>query len=138
MGDQRRAVVRWWSVFALLALSVACESDSMGPEGPPLFVVDVSGEEFHVQVNDSLQVDAFEARMATGERGVIIGPLQEGHGGFNQPWGWHLDPDSVAVADLAIELCDGRPSLVEADLAYWFGSVGQFCPWGALVVRRIR
>jgi hypothetical protein len=33
-------------------------------------------------------------------------------------------------------LCDGRPSFIEDDLAYWFDSVGRFCPWGAKVVRQ--
>jgi hypothetical protein len=31
------------------------------------------------------------------------------------------------------ELCDGRPSFVEADLAYWLGTVGRFCPWASYV-----
>jgi hypothetical protein len=42
-----------------------------------------------------------------------------------------MDPETVHVADMAIELCDGRPSMVQSDLSYWIGTVGQFCPWGA-------
>ena len=57
-------------------------------------------------------------------------------GEFNSPWSWHLDPATLEVPDFAIELCDGRPSMVEAGLEYWFDRVGSFCPWGALVVRR--
>ncbi|MGH7539534.1 MAG: hypothetical protein ACRELC_00890, partial [Gemmatimonadota bacterium] len=58
------------------------------------------------------------------------------NGGFNTRWSWHLDPATVHAPDAAIGLCDGRPSLVEADLDYWIETVGQFCPWGARVVAR--
>jgi hypothetical protein len=36
-----------------------------------------------------------------------------------------------------MELCDGRPSMVEADLPYWLGTVKRFCPWGAKVVGEV-
>ncbi|MEO3993764.1 MAG: hypothetical protein QN229_05640 [Desulfurococcaceae archaeon TW002] len=42
----------------------------------------------------------------------------DGDGGFNKSWGWHLDPDTVEVADVTIELCDGMPSFVESELDY--------------------
>ena len=70
--------------------------------------------------------------------GVVSGTLRAGDGDFNAPWSWHWEPESVHTPDLAIEVCDGRPSMVEDDLAYWLGTVKQFCPWGARVVRRER
>ena len=74
----------------------------------------------------------------TGEIGytadVGMTQLYAGDGGFNSPWSWHLDPATIEVPDLAIEVCDGRPSMVEADLPYWLSSVKAFCPWGARVV----
>lgn len=126
--------------FALAgaALTLACGSDPASPGDRARFLLEVSGETFRVEVTDPQQVAAFEARLESGERGVVNGPLRAGSGGFNQPWSWHLDPDSVVVTDLAAEVCDGRPSFVEEDLDYWFDSVGRFCPWGALVVERER
>ena len=50
----------------------------------------------------------------------------------NTGWSWHFTGD-VALAELSIELCDGRPSMVEADLGYWLRTVGSFCPWGSYV-----
>jgi hypothetical protein len=38
---------------------------------------------------------------------------------------------------VSIELCDGRPAMVEADLNYWLTRVGSFCPWGARVVAEL-
>jgi hypothetical protein len=56
-----------------------------------------------------------------------------GDGGFNAPWSWHLDPLSIAVPDASIELCDGRPSMVQSDLDYWVDTVHTYCPWAARV-----
>jgi hypothetical protein len=99
------------------------------------FVVEVSGEEFRVQVTTEAQASALRARMQSGLRNVVQGTLVAGDGGFNGPWKWHLQPSTVAAPDLSIELCDGRPSMVDANLTYWLASVKAFCPWGAKVVR---
>lgn len=123
-----------WVVAAALgaALVVGCDS-STAPE-QETFVVEVSGETFKLRTADAAVIADLEARMASGEEGVISGRLLAGSGGYNAPWSWRLDPATVHVADMAIELCDGRPSMVEADTAYWIGTVKQFCPWGAVVV----
>ena len=75
------------TIAALLSLITACGEDPVGPESPPTFRVEVSGEDW--------------------------------------------------VPDFAVEVCDGRPSMVEADLSYWLDTVGRFCPWGATVVERL-
>ena len=98
--------------------------------------IEVSGEVFTAAVMDSVQARLLSERLASGARGVVSGDLLPGDGGFNGGWGWHWDPESVHVADMAIELCDGRPSMVQADLPYWIGTVQQYCPWGAKVVAR--
>ena len=120
----------------LLLMIAAC--GAAGPEGPPLYVIEVSGERFRVEVTEESAVSGFEQRLQSGQVGVVSGPLLPGDGGFNAPWSWRLDPQQVHTPDLAIELCDGRPSMVEDDLEYWLESVGQFCPWGAKVVERER
>jgi hypothetical protein len=117
-------------------MMVACNDDLLVPEGTAVFELEVSGELFQAAVSDTAEIRRMEARMQTGARGVVSGQLVTGAGGFNEPWGWHLDPATVHVADAAIELCDGRPSMVQADLDYWIGTVRQYCPWGARVVAR--
>lgn len=69
---------------------------------------------------------------------IVTGVLRCGHGNFNGPWGWHLDPPSVGFAEMTIELCDGCPSFIEEDPDYWLGTVGRYCPWSAEVLRRVR
>lgn len=129
----------WRGVAALIAGALvlggtACGEDASGPDAAQTFTVEVSGEHFQVQVVGENNIAAFEDRMQSGIRGVINGELRAGDGGFNAPWSWHLEPETVHTADISIELCDGRPSLVEADTAYWLSSVKRFCPWGAKVI----
>jgi hypothetical protein len=37
--------------------------------------------------------------------------------------------------EVTIELCDGRPSDLDAELDYWAGTVKRYCPWGARPIR---
>jgi hypothetical protein len=121
----------------VLAVSLAACSTTLEPNDPieATFVIEVSGEEFRVQTSTAAQAAALRSRLQAGTRGVIMGTLVAGNGGFNSPWSWHLDAASVHAPDVAMELCDGRPSMVSADLTYWLGSVKVYCPWGAKVVR---
>lgn len=130
--------VRAGTWLALCTISfAACDDEPTSLDEVGRFRVEVSGEDFVVQVETDAQVQELEARLQSGQRGVINGTIQSGDGGFNPPWGWHLVPSTVHTADFAIELCDGRPSLVQQDLTYWLETVKQYCPWGAKVVERI-
>ena len=126
---------RYLAALALVALA-ACSDSGTEPGDMATFTVQVSGEQFKVKVEGQAAIAAMQARLDAGSTGVISGKLVRGSGGFNTGWGWHLEPSTVTAPDLAIELCDGRPSMVQADLDYWMDSVKQFCPWGARVVSR--
>ena len=128
------------ATLALMGLALglgACDDDPSGPDLPAQYNVEVSGEQFTVEVTTQAQVDDMEARLASGEEGVINGQIVAGDAGYNDPWSWHMVPATVEAVDAAIEVCDGRPSMVEADLDYWLDTVGRFCPWGATVVSRV-
>lgn len=121
----------------LLASASGCDDGGTDVDLPVRYEVEVSGERFTVEVVTAAQVEALDARLASGQGGVINGSLAQGDGGYNQPWSWHLVPGTIEAPDMAIELCDGRPSMVEADLEYWLDTVERFCPWGARVMARI-
>jgi hypothetical protein len=65
------------------------------------------------------------------------GPIARGGGGHNPGWGWHFVPGQWRLVEASIELCDGTPALVEADLDYWIDTVGGFCPWTAYVAEEL-
>lgn len=138
MGNTRATeTVRPLCALAVLLLAAACGSSFTAPEPPVRYSVEVSGETFVVEVATADQVDQMEARLASGEEGVISGELAAGDAGYNEPWSWHMVPATVHAPDVAIEVCDGRPSMVEDDLDYWLDTVERFCPWGATVVERL-
>lgn len=114
----------------------ACDEGGSEPRDA-LYTIEVSGEQFRVLVHDQQAIARMDERMRTGARGVVMGQLASGSAGYNSPWSWHLVPHTVDAPDLSIELCDGRPSMVEADLSHWLALVGSFCPWGARVVSRV-
>lgn len=126
----------WWSSLASAcvlawALGSACSS----PERPSPFaefVVDVAGERFVIRTTDPETIQlADDNRRGLNQR-FPMGSVKSGDSGFNSPWTWHLDPSSVRFVEVAIELCDGRPSDVEARQSEY----STYCPWGARVVSR--
>jgi hypothetical protein len=121
---------------ALAALLVACDNTGSEPEVQAVYTVEVVGQRFKIKVQGEAAIAALDARLQSGQEGVIHGRLLRGHGGFNSPWGWHLDPSSITTPDLAMEVCDGEPSFVQEELEYYLDNVKFYCPWGARVVSR--
>ena len=52
-------------------------------------------------------------------------------------WGWHVT-DFQGFAEVAIELCDGWPGLIESDPRDFVANTGgQFCPWSYSVTAEL-
>ena len=77
------------------------------------------------QARRQLKLPVEERRM------FAIGSIDAGNGGYNLDWRWHFT--DFALAEIAIELCDGTPALLEDDLDYWLDTVKSFCPWASYV-----
>jgi len=121
------------AVITLAALVWAGCTGPTTPQPPFVeFVIDVAGERFVARVTDPDTIRLAEANLDRQNNRFPIGTLKPGNGGFNTPWTWHLDPDSVRFVEVAIELCDGRPSYVESHQSEY----ARYCPWGARVVSR--
>jgi len=104
-------------------------------EGGILATFDVLGESYRIFITSE---DAIEEVLAV-QRGqsqatIPSGRVVRGSVAYNQPWGWHIDPEDIHMAEFTIELCDGLPSQVEANLDYWVDTVQRFCPWSAQLV----
>jgi hypothetical protein len=124
-----------YSLIALALLITACGGDVafLRPAPAQEFVIEVEGERFRLRTTNPATASALDARRHAGTLGVVAGRIVRGDGGFNAPWSWHLDPLSIEVPQVSIELCDGRPSMVQGDLDYWVDTVGRYCPWAARV-----
>ena len=93
----------------------------------------VGDERFSVLLVGSELIANARGLLAGEERmSIPVGIVVRGSdGGVNTGHDWHLDPASLQFADVATEVCDGRPSDVD-DASTW--SVEQYCPWGATVI----
>ena len=125
-----KAPIRAAVLMALAALLHACSDDPSDVEAE--FVVSAGDETFVMRVRDPETIRLAQENIERRNQRFPIGPLLRGDGGFNAPWSWHFDPAEVRMTELAIEVCDGRPSYVEAHLA----DFPTYCPWGARVIRR--
>lgn len=126
------------TVDALRKASTAFQPRPPAGEVRSSFTVEVAGDEkerFVVRATDSQTLRQLADNYEGKNNYHVTGRLVRGDGGFNQPWSWHLDPASVRMAEVSIEVCDGRPSFVEEELDYWLGTVKTYCPWSSKVVK---
>ena len=141
MIHKRRSLVLLLPLLSLLA-GAGCDDDDVAGLDPAAAVFEVrvaEQENFRFAVTNPQAIAEAEARMASGVSGVISGELARGDGAHNAPYSWHLVDATIHFPDQAIEACSGRPmSDVEADLDYWVDNLGQYCPWGAVIVKRVR
>jgi hypothetical protein len=116
--------------LAASVLLTACDSD--GPTSPSddaIVTFQVGAEQFRVELSTKEQVDAARRAQQGGPARIPTGRIVTG-AGANTGWSWHLE--DVTFTEVAIELCDGRPSDVERQGVQFGG--GRFCPWSATVV----
>jgi hypothetical protein len=110
-------------------LAAGCDESPTSPSRNAVVTVGVGSEMFRVQVVGDRQIDAARAAQAGGPARIPNGRIVAG-AGVNTGWSWHLE--DVEFVEVAIELCDGRPSDVERQGSQFGG--GRFCPWSARVL----
>lgn len=118
--------------LATVLISAGCKSPTAPSPRTVDFVISVEGELFTLRTSHPDTIRLAEENMQGRNSRFPIGPLRSGDGGSNAPWSWHLDPDDTRLVEVAIELCDGRPSYVEEHRS----AFTSYCPWGARVVAR--
>jgi hypothetical protein len=135
----RQTVLQFDGIGHMVSLS------QNGPLFPPQQTPDsgivatfrVGVETFRVwMTNESTIEQIFALQAGESTSNIPNGVLHYGPGQFdhNLPWGWHLDPEEIEMADFTIELCDGNPAFVEAELEYFVETVGHYCTWAAELV----
>lgn len=128
----------------VLLLLAACSSDTVEESpavnplsGGVLATFEVSGKRFSVWVTNTQTInDLFSLQSGQSNANIPNGVTRIGPGRaeHNAPYGWHMDPEQISMAELAIELCDGSPTYVDENLSDWQEQVGRYCPWGAELV----
>jgi hypothetical protein len=104
--------------------------------GGILVTFDVSGETYKIFVtNQDTISDIFAVESGMSQASIPSGRIVRGAVPYNAPWSWHIDSEDIYMAEVIIELCDGTPSQVEANLDYWVDTVKRFCPWSARITK---
>ena len=134
--------VRFIASALLCALLASCGGGN-DTSSTAVFVFRMHGlpasEAFRVITSSPELIAQARAQLAltVSERHLFAsGPIRAGDGGHNTGWSWHFT--DVTLVEASIELCDGRPSMVEADLNYWLNTVQSFCPWGSYVHAQVQ
>ena len=120
-------------LIPLALVLLGCDQSTSAPRGPVFVVEVVPGETFRILLHDPDRIAEARSLLTTGQATVVHGELARGSGGFNSGYGWHLEPRSVTFVDMAMELCDGRPSFVQSHIDYFVDTVKYYCPWGARI-----
>jgi hypothetical protein len=105
--------------------------------GGVLATFEVEGERFRVWTTNPQTIhDLHELRRGTSTANIPNGRILRGPGRarHNAPYHWHLDPQDITMAEVAIEVCDGLPSYVEENVDEFVERVGRYCPWAAQLV----
>jgi hypothetical protein len=113
------------------------EDQNSDLEGGIVAFFDVDGEIFAIWVTNPETIeDIYALQSGESNANIPIGPIQHGPGAANHnaPWNWHFDPEETEMAEVTIELCDGRPSYVEENVDEFVDVVGSYCPWSAQIV----
>jgi hypothetical protein len=112
------------------AVHAACGGDNpTEPSESALATFQVGAEQFRIQLTSEEQLNAARRAQLGGAARIPSGRIVMGTS-ENVGWSWHLE--DLAFVEVAIELCDGRPSDVERGGAQFGG--GRFCPWSASIV----
>ena len=121
--------------LALLLGSTCTTSEAPELRGGVQATFEVQGERFSVFITNEDAIDqVFALSKGESEARIPSGRLLRGQVSYNKPWHWHMDSQDIVMAEVTMELCDGRPSDIENNLDYWTGTVGRFCPWSAQLV----
>ena len=116
------------AALGLVLVAAGCDEGPTSPSQTAVARIAVAGEAFRVQLVGERQITAARAAQSGAAARIPNGRIVAGSS-INTGWGWHLE--DVEFVEVAIELCDGRPSDVERQGVQFGG--GRFCPWSARV-----
>jgi hypothetical protein len=90
--------------------------------GPQTYKVELATPELVQHVKDLMD--------GSEDGRIPIGKIVRDDPSVNEPWSWHIDPETLEFADVTTEVCDGLPEYVED------GSLTSdyYCPWMAVPV----
>lgn len=97
---------------------------------------------FVIKLTDAAKIrearDLLSGKKKTG--GHVMGTIIKSPVSYNQPWSFHLDPDSITFFQIAAEVCDASIQYVEDHLEEAGGEFlpgNRWCPWCSRLVEEV-
>jgi hypothetical protein len=120
-----------WLAAAAIVATVSLSGCVQQPPANPVATFQVVDETYKIELATP-ELVAHAQALLDGEDVASIpnGTVVRDDPGVNAPWSWHIDPATLAFADVTIEVCDGLPSYVEDGTV----TSDQYCPWSAKIV----
>lgn len=110
----------------------------LGSKGYFTFRIDPHPETVRMFFDDPQTVryaiDSFYSKVHRFPLGPIVDD-RPSKSPYDSQYNWHVDKSKTRMVEVAMELCDGRPTDVQEDIDYWAYNVKTYCPWGAKVVK---
>lgn len=101
------------------------------PQAPSVATFEIEGQRFRVElVTPELVRHAHQLLEGEDVAAIPVGRIVRGDPSVNEPWSWHIDPQTLEFADFTTEVCDGLPEFVEDGTL----TSDIYCPWLAKVV----
>ena len=92
---------------------------------------------FGVFVSRAGDIEQMSAEAAAEEKTLIVsGKVRPWRAGYNPDWRFVMDPKSIVLGEVFIEVCDGSPWYVQRHLDEWRGE--RWCPWSSYVMKQGR
>jgi hypothetical protein len=134
MTNRRTVILVATAIVGVLAIGAAVFAFLRTTSGPTVVTFEVAGypdETYKIELATPELIQHVKQLMAGEEVARIPnGLVVRDDPGVNAPWSWHIDPSSLAFADVTTEVCDGLPSFVENDEV----TSPYFCPWETRIV----
>jgi len=130
-GKGRRRIFRAATGAVLILWVSGCAGDGgTGVATPSVATFEIEGQTFKIElVTPELVQHAMDLMAGEEVPAIPVGRIVRGVPSVNEPWSWHIDPDTLEFADFTTEVCDGLPEYVEDGTL----TSDRYCPWLAKV-----
>lgn len=103
---------------------------------------DVSDRLFVIKLTDAAEIEAARLAIRDPENNPhsVMGIVVKETADYNPTWRFHLDPGSIDLFQVAVEVCDANPEYVEENLDEVCGATlpdCRWCPWSSQVVSEV-
>lgn len=92
---------------------------------------------FGVFVARADAIEQMRAEAAATDKTLIVsGKVRARKAPYNPDWRFIMDPKTIVLGEMFIEVCDGSPWYVQRNLDEWRGE--RWCPWSSYVMKQGR